>query len=79
LITGVIRNVDNSTIADADELSSLRVISRQTSLRNQHRLVLAVDPASDEWRTSHASPGERYEDRVRYLAFGTAGGAYDGR
>ncbi|MGA7135886.1 MAG: hypothetical protein WBZ15_26755, partial [Mycobacterium sp.] len=45
LITGVIRNADNSTIADADEI------------------VIA-----DEWRTSHASPGERYEDRVPYLA-----------
>ena len=65
---GVIRNVDNSTIADAEKLSSPSVISRQTSLRNQHHLVLAVDPASDEWRTSHAAPGERYEDRVPYLA-----------
>jgi hypothetical protein len=48
--------------------SSPSVISRQTSLRNQHHLVLAVNPASDEWRASHASPSERYLDRVPYLA-----------
>jgi hypothetical protein len=56
LITGVIRNVDHSTIADADEI------------------VIA-----DERRTSHASPGERYEDRVPYLAIRDCGRAYDGR
>jgi hypothetical protein len=52
LITGVIRNVDHSTIADADEI------------------VIA-----DEWRTSHASPGERHEDRVPYLAIRDCGRA----
>jgi hypothetical protein len=52
---------------------------RAEGMGNGNSLVLAVDPAPDEWRTSHASPSERYEDRVRYLAFGTAGGAYDGR
>jgi hypothetical protein len=48
-------------------------------LRNQHHLVLAVNPASDKCRTSHASPGERYEDRVPYLAIRDCGRAYDGR
>src|ERR1700733_3569540 len=31
------------------------------------------------WRNSHASPGERCEDRVPYLAIRDCGRAYDGR